>query len=198
MISAIIPAAGSSRRMNSNVNKQFMSIAGQPVLTRSLLSLREHVGEVHHPLPAGEEELCRECARPYIDNFIVIAGGTTRQDSVYNGLLHCGGDYVLVHDGNRPLVSATWCSGSSPPPGNMLPPFPPSGGGYRQGSSGPAGGFHPAPSHTLGRSDSPGLCAAVASACPYRARQKNSRAPTTFPGGGPGGAGQSGARRGPI
>jgi 2-C-methyl-D-erythritol 4-phosphate cytidylyltransferase/2-C-methyl-D-erythritol 2,4-cyclodiphosphate synthase len=106
MISAIIPAAGSSRRMNSNVNKQYMSIAGQPVLTRSLLSLREHVGEFIILSRPGEEELCRECARPYIDNFIVIAGGTTRQDSVYNGLLHCGGDYVLVHDGNRPLVSA--------------------------------------------------------------------------------------------
>lgn len=106
MISAIIPAAGSSRRMKSNLNKQFMFIAGQPVLTRSLLSLREHVEEFIILSRPGEEELCRECARHYIDNYKIVVGGTTRQESVYNGLLHCRGDYVLVHDGNRPLASA--------------------------------------------------------------------------------------------
>lgn len=106
MISAIIPAAGSSRRMKSKVNKQFLSIAGQPVLTRSLLSLRGHVGEFIILSRPGEDELCRKYAQDYIENFKVITGGTTRQESVYNGLLHCQGDYVLIHDGNRPLVSA--------------------------------------------------------------------------------------------
>lgn len=106
MISAIIPAAGSSRRMRSKINKQFMSIAGQPVLTRSLLSLRGHVGEFIILSRPGEEELCRECARDHVENYKIINGGTTRQESVYNGLLHCQGDYILIHDGNRPLASS--------------------------------------------------------------------------------------------
>lgn len=106
MISAIIPAAGSSRRMKSKVNKQFMSIAGQPVLTRSLLSLRGHVGEFIILSRPGEDELCRQCAQGHVEDFKVISGGTTRQESVYKGLLHCQGDYVLIHDGNRPLASA--------------------------------------------------------------------------------------------
>ncbi|MDD4769048.1 MAG: 2-C-methyl-D-erythritol 4-phosphate cytidylyltransferase, partial [Eubacteriales bacterium] len=45
MISAIIPAAGESRRMETSINKQFLRIAGQPVLTRTLLSLRGFVDE---------------------------------------------------------------------------------------------------------------------------------------------------------
>lgn len=103
MISAIIPAAGSSRRMQSTINKQFIPIAGQPVLTRSLLSLADFVDEFIIVSRRGEEELCRECAR-YIKNTIVITGGTTRQESVHNGLKLCQGEYVMVHDGNRPLA----------------------------------------------------------------------------------------------
>ena len=105
MISAIIPAAGSGRRMKAKVNKQFMSIAGQPVLTRSLLSLAPWVDELIIVARPGEEKLCQQVALGHVDKFRIISGGTTRQQSVYNGLRSAGGDYVLVHDGNRPLVS---------------------------------------------------------------------------------------------
>lgn len=105
MISAIIPAAGRSQRMKGKINKQFMLIAGQPVLTRSLLSLREFVGEFIILSRPGEEDQCRKCAQGHVENYKIISGGTTRQESVYNGLLHCQGSYVLIHDGNRPLAS---------------------------------------------------------------------------------------------
>lgn len=104
MFSAIIPAAGSSRRMQSKINKQFMTIAGQPVLTRSLLSLRDFAQELVVVSRAGEEDLCREAASP-VGDVVVITGGATRQESVHNGLLKVKGEYVLVHDGNRPLAS---------------------------------------------------------------------------------------------
>jgi len=106
MISAIIPAAGGSLRMNSKINKQFMSIAGQPVLTRSLLPLKDFVDEVIVVARRGEEDLCRECVSGAVKNFQIVLGGRSRQESVYNGLKHCTGEYVMVHDGNRPLVSA--------------------------------------------------------------------------------------------
>lgn len=105
MITAIVPAAGSSRRMNSNINKQFMSVAGQPVLTRTLLSLAEYVGECIVVARSGEEEMCRQAALG-IKDVKVITGGLTRQDSVFNGLEQALGEFVLIHDGNRPLASS--------------------------------------------------------------------------------------------
>lgn len=105
MITAIIPAAGCGRRMNANINKQFMSVAGQPVLTRALLSLADFTDEFVIVARSGEEEACREAARG-IGNCKVVTGGATRQDSVYNGLKQARGEYVMVHDGSRPLVGA--------------------------------------------------------------------------------------------
>lgn len=105
MITAIIPAAGSGRRMKANMNKQFMKIAGQPVLTRSLLSLRESTGEFIIVARSGEEELCLQAIPDQIKNYKIVSGGPSRQDSVYNALKHAQGDYVLIHDGSRPLAS---------------------------------------------------------------------------------------------
>jgi 2-C-methyl-D-erythritol 4-phosphate cytidylyltransferase/2-C-methyl-D-erythritol 2,4-cyclodiphosphate synthase len=105
MITAIIPAAGSSRRMNSEINKQFMLIAGQPVLTRSLLSLEDFVGEILIISRAGEENMCRKAAQDLTLEWKIIPGGDTRQQSVLNGLRTATGEWVLIHDGNRPLAS---------------------------------------------------------------------------------------------
>lgn len=91
--------------MNSNINKQFMSVAGQPVLTRTLLSLAEYVGECIVVARSGEEEMCRQAALG-IKDVKVITGGLTRQDSVFNGLEQALGEFVLIHDGNRPLASS--------------------------------------------------------------------------------------------
>lgn len=105
MITAIIPAAGSGRRMNANINKQFMSVAGQPVLTRALLSLADFAREFIIVARSGEEEACREAARE-IGSCKIVTGGATRQDSVFNGLKQARGEYVMIHDGSRPLVGA--------------------------------------------------------------------------------------------
>lgn len=34
----------------------------------------------------------------------IVQGGKTRQDSVYNGLQVVNQDYVMIHDGARPLL----------------------------------------------------------------------------------------------
>lgn len=105
MISAIIPAAGAGQRMQTDVNKQYLSLAGQPVLARTLLSLRGFAAEyiiVHRP---GEQQLCRAVIDGILDDYILVPGGDSRQDSVYSGLLQARGEYVLIHDGCRPLAS---------------------------------------------------------------------------------------------
>ncbi len=105
MISAIIPAAGESRRMQTSINKQFLRIAGQPVLTRTLLSLRGFVDEYIIVCRQGEEDQCRTAIGDVLEDYKLFPGGASRQDSVYAGLRHARGDYVLIHDGSRPLAS---------------------------------------------------------------------------------------------
>lgn len=105
MISAIIPAAGSSQRINAGINKQFLSIAGQPVLTRTLLSLKGSVDEYIIVCRQGEEEYCHNAIGDVLQDYKLIPGGASRQDSVYAGLTCAQGDYVLIHDGSRPLAS---------------------------------------------------------------------------------------------
>ena len=106
---AVIVAAGTGSRMQSELPKQFMLLAGKPVLYYSLRAF--HRGEVPCEivvvLAASEIErwqtLCKEHA---IDLPHTIAmGGATRTDSVRNGLALTKDGLVAIHDGARPLIS---------------------------------------------------------------------------------------------
>ena len=108
----IIAAAGSGRRMGGGLNKQYINIAGMPVLARSVLVFEEnpHIHEIVLVVRPGEEELCRrQIIEPYGFQkiFAIIGGGAQRQDSVREALAVLPPDVelVLVHDGARPLVS---------------------------------------------------------------------------------------------
>ncbi|MTI94254.1 MAG: 2-C-methyl-D-erythritol 2,4-cyclodiphosphate synthase [Firmicutes bacterium] len=106
MITAIVVAAGKSTRMGASVNKQFIEIAGQPVLARSLLSLSDFVDDLLIVARAGEEGRAAAVAEAAGLNCRVVTGGATRQQSVYNGIVHTEhSDLVLVHDGARPFAS---------------------------------------------------------------------------------------------
>lgn len=108
MLTAIIAAAGQGSRMGALANKQFIKIAGQPVLARTLLCLKGHADRYILVARPGEEEQVREIAAGILPQFEVVTGGESRQDSVYNGLVAArGSDYVLIHDGARPFASAS-------------------------------------------------------------------------------------------
>lgn len=106
---AIVLAAGSGRRMNSGIPKQYMMLAGYPVIYYSLKAFEESpVDSV--VLVAGEDDLAF-CRSQIIEKYgftkvsDIVAGGTERFLSVYNGLLACSDtDYILIHDGARPLL----------------------------------------------------------------------------------------------
>ena len=108
-ITAIVLAAGQGRRMNSSIQKQFMLIKGYPVLYYSLKAFEEScVDDIILVTGASEIAYCKEeIVEKYgfkkVSN--VVAGGKERYDSVYNGLAAAECDYVLIHDGARPLVS---------------------------------------------------------------------------------------------
>lgn len=111
-LSVIIPAAGQSSRMKSAVSKQLMKINGVEVLARTALEFEKLsiVKEIIIVCRESEkEEFARLMAEYNITKLKAFAnGGATRQQSVLNALKLVSDDcdYIAVHDGARPLVSA--------------------------------------------------------------------------------------------
>ena len=111
-VSALIAAAGQGKRMGTKANKQYLRINGQRILTLTLKQL-DKIAEIIQLIiivPAAEVDFCREMLWAETDlqtPWEIIPGGQERQDSVYSGLaaLSCVADYVLIHDGARPLIT---------------------------------------------------------------------------------------------
>ncbi|MBI2875914.1 MAG: 2-C-methyl-D-erythritol 4-phosphate cytidylyltransferase [Candidatus Tectomicrobia bacterium] len=110
---ALVPAAGSGRRLGGEVPKQFCALQGKPVLVHTLQRLQGAPGieGIYLIVPPAEVAYCqRELVIGYgLDKVVaVVEGGPERQDSVYRGLCRVEGqpELVLVHDGVRPFVSA--------------------------------------------------------------------------------------------
>lgn len=109
-VTAIVLAAGSGKRMNSDVHKQYLLIDGKPVLYYALKAFEEsRVDNVVLVVGAGEIEYCKtEIVEQYGLRKIsaIVEGGKERYHSVYEGLKAASGaDYVLIHDGARPFLT---------------------------------------------------------------------------------------------
>ena len=112
-ISAIIPAAGSGTRFDTEKNKLFQEIDGIPVIIHTLkvISSVDEISEIiictSTDLILEIENLAALHAIPKIKK--IISGGKSRQESVFIGLKALDGeeksDLALIHDGARPLVS---------------------------------------------------------------------------------------------
>ncbi len=112
-IVAIIPAAGQGKRMGNQVNKQFLCLAGLPILVHTLTVLENHprVEGMIIVCRDGEREFCRtEIVEKYQLRKVlrIVAGGKERQHSVFNGIKALPADtgLVLIHDGARPFLTA--------------------------------------------------------------------------------------------
>ena len=108
----IVLAAGSGRRMNSKVKKQFLEIGDKPILVHTLEKFNncKMIDEIILVTGKDEIEFCRkEIIKKYgiVKVKKVISGGDQRQDSVFNGLkeIENDEDIVLVHDGARPFIA---------------------------------------------------------------------------------------------
>jgi len=118
-VHVLIPAAGMGRRMGASINKQYLQLAGRPILAHTLTPFEQHPGidSIVVVSPEAEIPFCRE---QVVERFdfrkvtAVVPGGEERQDSVRNGLEALGevddGDLVLIHDGVRPLIDAALIS----------------------------------------------------------------------------------------
>lgn len=112
---AVIFAGGAGKRMQTvSKPKQFLELSGKPVIIYTLELFD------NHPEIDGIVVACIESWIPFLEKQLkkfeiskvgaIVAGGTTGQESIYNGLVAAKEAYgencnVLVHDGVRPLIT---------------------------------------------------------------------------------------------
>lgn len=103
----IIPAAGSGRRSGKDVPKQYVEIAGVPVLEHTIAAFLdcEECIEVVIAVDDAWRDTAARCGRGDI-RVRIVSGGAERQHSVANALAALTSDatIVLVHDAARPCV----------------------------------------------------------------------------------------------
>lgn len=108
---AIIVAGGSGTRMQSKTPKQFLFLAGRPIIMHTIDAFKLYSESISIilVLPQQAIKIWESLCETYgidDDNIKVIAGGDTRFQSVKNGLdsIDDENSLVAIHDGVRPLV----------------------------------------------------------------------------------------------
>ncbi|HEV8258925.1 MAG TPA: 2-C-methyl-D-erythritol 4-phosphate cytidylyltransferase [Casimicrobiaceae bacterium] len=107
---ALIAAAGTGMRFGGGVPKQYVPLAGLPLLRRSIDALNDAVVlESVFVVLAPDDKLYDERVGKVRGVEALYCGGSTRAESVKNGLAAMGRraeaeDWVLVHDAVRPCV----------------------------------------------------------------------------------------------
>lgn len=118
---ALLTAAGSGTRMGQDIPKQFIHVENKPIIIHTLEAFQNHPSIdaiIVVTLPSWTEVV-----KAYANQFNitklkwVVAGGATGQESIFNGLSEISKelspeDVVLVHDGNRCMVSSEIISNS--------------------------------------------------------------------------------------
>ena len=107
-VGVVVVAAGQGHRMGGDTPKQFLSIAGVPLLLHALRPFLSHpaVARVVVALPAGVVASPPEWLAPLLgERLRAVAGGQRRRDSVEAGLSALPPEcvIVLIHDGARPF-----------------------------------------------------------------------------------------------
>ena len=107
----IVPAAGAGRRMGTEIPKQYLEVAGKPILQHALEHLLRvpRLSAVMVALAPGDDHWSDlACARD--PRVLTTRGGKERAESVCNALDALAGlaapdDWVLVHDAARPCIT---------------------------------------------------------------------------------------------
>jgi 2-C-methyl-D-erythritol 4-phosphate cytidylyltransferase len=107
-VGAVIAAAGESRRMGG-VDKVFAPLGGKPILARVIETFQKCklIDQIVVVVNAKNIEKCCQLVAEGRWHKVsdVCAGGKRRQDSVAAGLKKLDCEWVVIHDGARPLVT---------------------------------------------------------------------------------------------
>jgi 2-C-methyl-D-erythritol 4-phosphate cytidylyltransferase len=108
---ALIPAAGSGTRLNSKTPKQYLPLAGRPMLWHAVRAVCvPPVESVFVVLAPGDSAFGAHDWSAFAGRLEPLyCGGESRRDSVYNGLVAAmaaveADDWILVHDAARPCL----------------------------------------------------------------------------------------------
>ena len=110
----ILTAGGVGSRVGSDIPKQFIHVENRPVIAYTMEAFQRHpsVTGIVISCLAGWEQVVETYAKAYgIDKLRgIVTGGRTNQESIANALAEVreaarDDDFVLIHDGNRALVS---------------------------------------------------------------------------------------------
>ena len=107
----IIPAAGTSQRMNGTLPKQYLPIQDATVIEYAIKNFLQHAG-INGVIVAlhEDDQHWQQLSLFNNEKIQVVTGGNTRAESVYNALLYLedqsidNNDFVLVHDAARPCL----------------------------------------------------------------------------------------------
>lgn len=111
---AILTAGGTGTRTHQDIPKQFLNVNNKPILIYTLEAFQHHpnIDEICVVILEGWEQILWAYAKQFNISKLkyVTLGGATGQESIYNGLKairkdHSDQDIVVIHDGNRPMVS---------------------------------------------------------------------------------------------
>ena len=118
---ALLTAAGSGTRMNQDIPKQFIHVDNKPVIIYTMEAFQNHpsIDAILVVTLESWSAVLWAYAKQFNITKLkwVIPGGETGQDSIFKGLEKLkeelgDEDVVLIHDGNRPLVSSQIISDS--------------------------------------------------------------------------------------
>lgn len=116
---AVVLAAGQGKRMGTKVAKQYLEIAGRPLLYYTLRAFEQSPLIDSVVLVVGDQEQISYCKKEIIETYglkkvdHIVLGGKERYDSVFCALREIEKSaaetakkgYVFIHDGARPVVS---------------------------------------------------------------------------------------------
>lgn len=101
----ILACGGKSLRMGEN--KLLIDCGGIPLIKRTCLSFRgiEEIKRLIIAVPEGDIPFYDELMSDIGINYLLVAGGKTRQESIHNAVLMAKEDIIIIHDGARPFLS---------------------------------------------------------------------------------------------
>ena len=104
----VLLAAGMGQRMENPIPKQFIHLAGKPIIVHSLETLDsiDFIDKIILIYNKNYKEDYLKILREYSieTEVILIEGGKSRQDSVYCGLKQVNSDRFLLHEASRPFI----------------------------------------------------------------------------------------------
>lgn len=112
---AILTAGGIGARTHQDLPKQFITVDNKPIIIYTLEAFQQHpnIDEIYVACLEGWNTVLDAYAKQFCITKLkrIVTGGATGQESIYNAMSAIHEDHgesdivVLIHDGNRPMVS---------------------------------------------------------------------------------------------